>query len=129
MPTTTTRPTRAPNLRERFDVLASSGFRCDYCGRSKKEGARLSVDHVVARAAGGTHDRMNLVTACIDCNVGKSDRPVPYPRWTVTTAWDRCLCSPPPGLRADPDQPVLRCTGCGFVAYQREFPVTREPGR
>ncbi len=34
--------------------------------------AKLVIDHVVAVALGGTDDAENLVTACVDCNAGKS---------------------------------------------------------
>jgi hypothetical protein len=119
-----TRATPRPNLRERFDVLASSGFRCDYCGASgKSDNVRLQVDHVVSRAQGGTHERTNLVTACGPCNLGKSDRPVPYPRWVAETRWDRCLCPEPSGLSASQSGPVLVCADCRLVRYRRVFGV------
>lgn len=120
--TMTTRPTPRPNLRQRFDVLAASGFRCDYCGASKKE-KRLQVEYVTARARGGTHDRINLVAACADCNLGKSDRPIPLPRFarlTTDDRWDACVCSAP-ALVASGDEPVLICSGCDFPAYRRVF--------
>lgn len=125
---TSTRPTRAPSLRERFGILAGSGFRCDYCGRGKTDGARLSVDHVVARAQGGTHDRSNLVTACAMCNQGKADRPIPHPRWERIgpERWDRCEC---PGgsasLEASPTEAVLVCSACHYPAFRRIFGTTR----
>ncbi len=123
--TTTTRPhkTPAPNLRERFDVIAMGGFRCAYCGASAKtDRVRLQVDHVVAKARDGVHDRVNLVPACGPCNLGKADRPIPYPRWArITDRWDRCECSTPAGLAADPDEPLLLCTTCRFPAYLRVF--------
>ena len=36
----------------------------------------VEVDHVVARANGGSDDPSNLVTACFSCNRGKSDVPL-----------------------------------------------------
>jgi len=128
MTITTPKPTRAPNLRERYDVLASSGFRCDYCGRGKADGARLSVDHVVARAAGGGHARGTLMTSCTTCNQGKADRPIPYPRWERIGAerWDRCECSGgPAALEASPTEPMLLCTACRYPAFQRIFGAAR----
>lgn len=56
----------------RFSVLANSGFRCHYCGRSSVE-AVLEVDHVRPRSCGGTDKPDNLVAACYDCNRGKRD--------------------------------------------------------
>ena len=49
------------------------GFYCYYC-QSEKES--LSVDHVIPRAAGGSHDLRNLVLACNTCNLLKSSHDV-----------------------------------------------------
>lgn len=117
-----TRPTPRPNLRQRFDVLARGGFRCAYCGASSKD-KRLQVEHVTARANGGTHDRINLVPACADCNLGKSDRPIPWPRFrrlTTDERWDACVC-PAPALIASEEEPVLLCSACRFPAYRCVF--------
>jgi 5-methylcytosine-specific restriction endonuclease McrA len=56
----------------RFDVFNRDGFRCVYCGRSPRESVLLEADHVVPRSAGGPDTMANLVTACQDCNRGKS---------------------------------------------------------
>lgn len=58
----------------RFDVLSRDGFRCQYCGVSVEEGALLHVDHRFPKSKGGLDTLENLVTACIDCNLGKSDK-------------------------------------------------------
>lgn len=58
----------------RFEILKRDGFRCSYCGATAKAGARLQVDHVKPKAAGGTDDPKNLTTACGDCNAGKAAR-------------------------------------------------------
>lgn len=58
----------------RFDVLKRDGFRCRYCGVSVDDGAVLHVDHVMPRDKGGPTTLDNLVTACIDCNLGKSNK-------------------------------------------------------
>lgn len=60
----------APRLR--FEVLRRDGFRCTYCGRTAAEGAVLHVDHLIPVASGGPGELDNLVTACSDCNLGKS---------------------------------------------------------
>lgn len=60
----------APRLR--FEVLRRDGFRCTYCGRTAAQGAELHVDHVIPVASGGPGELDNLVTACSDCNLGKS---------------------------------------------------------
>jgi len=58
----------------RFDVFARDGFRCRYCGRSPADGAVLHADHVTPASKGGATIVDNLVTACLDCNLGKSDK-------------------------------------------------------
>ena len=59
----------------RFEILTRDGYRCRYCGAGAQT-TELHVDHILPRSAGGRDDRANLVTACIDCNFGKSDRQV-----------------------------------------------------
>lgn len=73
---------RSTKLRERgtiavglrFDVFMRDGFRCRYCGVSVDDGAILHADHVIPESKGGPTTMENLVTACIDCNLGKSDK-------------------------------------------------------
>ena len=56
----------------RFTVLRRDSFRCVYCGHGEPDGAKLHLDHLVPVARGGPTDIDNLVTACQDCNLGKS---------------------------------------------------------
>lgn len=63
-----------PSLR--FSVLARDKFRCRYCGASAPD-VTLHVDHIVPRSREGANDASNLITACADCNLGKSDRLLP----------------------------------------------------
>jgi len=57
--------------RLRFEILRRDSHTCRYCG-AKAPDAKLTVDHVVPRALGGSDDPSNLVTACDDCNQGKA---------------------------------------------------------
>lgn len=66
------RPELALGLR--FDVFQRDGFRCQYCGLSARDGALLHADHVIPESKGGPTTMENLVTACVDCNLGKSDK-------------------------------------------------------
>lgn len=59
-------------LRIRTEVLKRDAFTCQYCGRKPPE-VVLEIDHIKPVAKGGTNDIINLVTACRDCNRGKSD--------------------------------------------------------
>lgn len=61
----------AVSTRTRFEVLKRDDFTCRYCGRKPPE-VKLHVDHIVPVSKGGTDDFVNLVTACQDCNLGKS---------------------------------------------------------
>lgn len=66
---------RSTGQRLRFEIFKRDGFRCLYCGATPVQKV-LRVDHVVPVVEGGktTHD--NLVTACFDCNAGKSGVPL-----------------------------------------------------
>lgn len=60
--------------RLRFIVMQRDGFRCRYCGKAAGDGVVLHVDHVEPVAADGETNEGNLITACDECNLGKSDR-------------------------------------------------------
>jgi len=71
-PTAAQRPKRKGlSRRTRFEIFKRDGFVCKYCGRSPAA-APLHVDHVVPVIDGGSSGPENLVTACDDCNLGKS---------------------------------------------------------
>lgn len=59
----------------RFEVFKRDCFTCRYCGRKPPE-VVLHADHILAWASGGATELENLVTACQDCNAGKSNRPL-----------------------------------------------------
>ena len=61
----------AVSKRLRYEVLSRDGFACRYCGAEAPD-AKLVVDHVMPVALGGSDKPDNLVTACFDCNAGKS---------------------------------------------------------
>lgn len=62
---------KAISERIRYEVFSRDGFRCQACGRGAKDGAKLAVDHVVPVDWGGTNDKSNLITLCVECNRGK----------------------------------------------------------
>lgn len=64
--------------RLRYEILRRDNHACRYCGATAP-GATLQIDHVVAAALGGTDEPSNLVTACRDCNSGKSATPAGAP--------------------------------------------------
>lgn len=57
--------------RVRFAVLHRDNHACQYCGGTAPD-VRLTIDHVIPVALGGTDDPSNLVTACDACNSGKT---------------------------------------------------------
>lgn len=61
----------AVSKRLRYEVMKRDGHMCRYCGRTAPE-VKLTIDHVVPTTLGGSDDPDNLVTACADCNSGKS---------------------------------------------------------
>lgn len=69
------KPRQALSKRLRFEVFKRDSFKCQYCG-SVAPDAVLAVDHVKPVAGGGSNDLLNLITACVDCNAGKSDVPL-----------------------------------------------------
>ena len=59
--------------KSRFEVFKRDGFQCGYCGKTPPE-VSLEVDHIEPKSRGGSDDINNLITACFDCNRGKSNR-------------------------------------------------------
>jgi len=57
----------------RFEVFKRDSFTCQYCGR-KAPNVLLVIDHIEPVSKGGTDDILNLISACKDCNAGKSAR-------------------------------------------------------
>jgi len=58
----------------RRSILLRDRFRCQYCGQ-RFDGADLTFEHVVPRAAGGTTEWGNILSACVPCNKSKRDQP------------------------------------------------------
>jgi ribosomal protein L17 len=57
----------------RFEIFKRDSFTCQYCGRAAPD-VILQADHIQPVAKDGDTDITNLITACVDCNQGKSDR-------------------------------------------------------
>lgn len=63
--------------RRRNQLLRRDGPTCAYCGRALDPAAgrgipgEITMDHVVPRRYGGSHDLRNLVLACRPCNEEK----------------------------------------------------------
>ena len=61
--------------RLRFEIFSRDSFTCRYCGR-QSDVVSLVVDHIEPVCQGGTNDPENLITACCDCNGGKSGKTI-----------------------------------------------------
>lgn len=60
-------------LRMRFELLQRDDFRCQYCGRTPQDKVVLIMEHILPASKGGATSSENLITACTECNAGKSD--------------------------------------------------------
>jgi hypothetical protein len=62
----------APVPRRRREIFEKSQGRCHYCGTALQVDGEWHVEHQMPRALGGTDAPMNLVAACVRCNLRKS---------------------------------------------------------
>jgi len=72
-----TQHVKRPRLQKkltRFEVFNRDRYTCQYCGR---EGRDLTLDHVLPRSRGGTHEWGNVVSCCFPCNLRKAGRTPP----------------------------------------------------
>jgi 5-methylcytosine-specific restriction endonuclease McrA len=59
--------------------------RCAYCGAELLLGSDWVVDHIIARARGGSNDDSNLVASCARCNGRKKTKtPEEFRHWLQT---------------------------------------------
>lgn len=61
----------AVSKRLRYEILRRDNHACRYCGAAAPD-VKLNVDHVIPQALGGSDAPTNLLTACADCNAGKT---------------------------------------------------------
>lgn len=71
----TTHKRKPISKKVRFEVFKKDGFKCVYCGKTPPN-VTLEVDHIDPVSKGGESDIFNYVTACFDCNRGKSNIPL-----------------------------------------------------
>jgi HNH endonuclease len=107
---------RKASSKKRFAVLTRDGFRCAYCG-AEPSTTRLSADHIIPLSKGGADHVDNMITACFDCNFGKSDIVLPsaYAADLIATAKER---------NAEMAKPKVIIDGVGYASFaeaQRKF--------
>ena len=64
---------KAISKKMRFEVLKRDKFTCQYCGKQSPS-VILHLDHIKPVSKGGKNSLLNLVTSCVDCNLGKGAR-------------------------------------------------------
>ncbi len=117
----------AVSKRLRYEILRRDSHTCRYCGASAPD-VQLRVDHVTPIALGGTDEPGNLVTACHDCNSGKTSTSPDAP--LVADVADDALRWAAAMKQAADD---LRDTQAPKAAYRKHFEKswrgwTREDG-
>ena len=60
------------NYTLREEVLKRDGYKCCVCGKTKKDGVRLEIDHIIPVSKGGQSTISNLQTLCSSCNAKKN---------------------------------------------------------
>jgi hypothetical protein len=60
--------------RRRREIFERSQGQCHYCSAPLTLDGKWHVEHQFPRALGGGDDALNLVAACVRCNLTKSDR-------------------------------------------------------
>jgi hypothetical protein len=60
--------------RRRAEIFERSQGKCHYCGQALTLDGKWHVEHQFPRALGGGNGALNLVAACVRCNLAKSDR-------------------------------------------------------
>lgn len=63
-----------PTTRAR--IYARDGHACVWCGAGAP--AKLTLDHLIPRALGGSNRYWNLITACAGCNSRRRDMPAAH---------------------------------------------------
>jgi len=61
----------AVTKRIRFEIFRRDKHTCQYCGAKAPE-VKIEIDHIIPASLGGDDKPGNLVTACHDCNSGKT---------------------------------------------------------
>jgi hypothetical protein len=60
--------------RRRREIFERSAGKCHYCGTPLDLTGKWHIEHQMPRALGGGDEGLNLVAACVPCNLSKSDR-------------------------------------------------------
>lgn len=72
--TSSTTLAKALRQLEAVGLFEQSQGQCHYCAAVLTLGGKWHVEHQLPRALGGGDGEMNLVAACVPCNLSKRDR-------------------------------------------------------
>ena len=57
----------------RAEILRRDGYKCVLCGRGRRDGVELVVDHITPKDKGGSGSVDNGQTLCMECNLMKKN--------------------------------------------------------
>lgn len=61
---------------KRLAIYLRDSLSCCYCNHGVEDSVRLTLDHVIPHSKGGDNSERNLVTACLECNSARGNKPV-----------------------------------------------------
>lgn len=61
------------NIPSRRNVFIRDKWKCQYCGKTSRDNAKMTIDHIIPRSRGGDSSWTNLVAACSRCNSVKGN--------------------------------------------------------
>jgi len=77
-PVNTSLPNDDLTKEKKEQVRIRDNYTCLCCGKSRRQGVSMQVDHILPIAMGGTNDISNLQTLCVHCNRIKGTSEINY---------------------------------------------------
>jgi len=99
-------------LKIKEEILKRDNYRCVVCGRSKKEGVELVVDHIKPKDRGGTNDIENGQTLCTEHNLIKKN-------YSQTEAGKRYFIKMYKNAMDNDDRRTINFCKCVFECYDK----------
>ncbi len=99
-----------PKIKEA--ILKKDNYSCVLCGRGKKEGVELTVDHILPKDKGGTNDIDNGETLCTQCNLIKKN-------YSQSETGKRYFIKMYEKAVANNDERVINFCKCVFNCYDK----------
>jgi len=99
-----------PRIKE--DILKRDNYRCVVCGRDKKDGVELVVDHIKPKDKGGTNNIENGQTLCTEHNLMKKN-------YSQTEAGKRYFIKMYKNAVDNDDERMINFCKCVFECYDK----------